>query len=226
MSDALSVKIREKTGKSAARELRRNDEIPAVLYGLKDNLSLSVSSKEFAKVLDDKGRSALIDLKVEGGKQRKVILKETQTHPLKELYVHVDFLEVALDKAVKVSVPVNLVGQSPGEKQGGIVNHILKTLEAECLPINIPQVFDVDMSGVELGQVVHVSDMQLPEGVKVLQRPTEAVASVHLAKVEEEKPAEGEEEVVEGEVEGEEKDGDAAAEEKAPKKEESTQKEG
>jgi len=226
MSDALSVKIREKTGKSAARELRRNDEIPAVLYGLKDNLSLSVSSKEFAKVLDDKGRSALIDLKVEGGKQRKVILKETQTHPLKELCVHVDFLEVALDKAVKVSVPVNLVGQSPGEKQGGIVNHILKTLEAECLPINIPQVFDVDMSGVELGQVVHVSDMQLPEGVKVLQRPTEPVASVHLAKVEEEKPAEGEEEAVEGEVEGEEKDGDAAAEEKAPKKEESTQKEG
>ena len=222
MSDALSVKIREKTGKSAARELRRNDEIPAVLYGLKDNLSLSVGSKEFAEVLADKGRSALIDLKVEGGKQHKVILKETQTHPLKELCVHVDFLEVALDKAVKVSVPVNLVGQSPGEKYGGIVNHILKTLEVECLPTNIPQVFDVDMLGVELDQVVHVSDMQLPEGVKVLQRPAEAIVSVHLAKVdakaEEEKPAEGEEEAVEGE--------DAAAEEATPKKDESAQKEG
>jgi len=222
MSDALSVKIREKTGKSAARELRRNDEIPAVLYGLKDNLSLSVGSKEFTKVLADKGRSALIDLKVEGGKQHKVILKETQTHPLKELCVHVDFLEVALDKAVKVSVPVNLVGQSPGEKLGGIVNHILKTLEVECLPTNIPQVFDVDMSGVELDQVVHVSDMQLPEGVKVLQRPAEAIVSVHLAKVEEEKPAEGEEEAVEGEEKGE----DAAAEEATSKKEESAQKEG
>ncbi len=218
MSDALSVKIREKTGKSAARELRRNDEIPAVLYGLKDNLSLSVGSKEFTKVLADKGRSALIDLKVEGGKQHKVILKETQTHPLKELCVHVDFLEVALDKAVKVSVPVNLVGQSPGEKLGGIVNHILKTLEVECLPTNIPQVFDVDMLGVELDQVVHVSDMQLPEGVKVLQRPAEAIVSVHLAKAEEEKPAEGEEEAVEGE--------DAAAEEATPKKDESAQKEG
>ena len=222
MSDALSVKIREKTGKSAARELRRNDEIPAVLYGLKDNLSLSVGSKEFTKVLADKGRSALIDLKVEGGKQHKVILKETQTHPLKELCVHVDFLEVALDKAVKVSVPVNLVGQSPGEKLGGIVNHILKTLEVECLPTNIPQVFDVDMLGVELDQVVHVSDMQLPEGVKVLQRPAEAIVSVHLAKVEEEKPAEGEEEAVEGEEKGE----DAAAEEATSKKEESAQKEG
>ena len=222
MSDALSVKIREKTGKSAARELRRNDEIPAVLYGLKDNLSLSVGSKEFTKVLADKGRSALIDLKVEGGKQHKVILKETQTHPLKELCVHVDFLEVALDKAVKVSVPVNLVGQSPGEKLGGIVNHILKTLEVECLPTNIPQVFDVDMLGVELDQVVHVSDMQLPEGVKVLQRPAEAIVSVHLAKVEEEKPAEGEEEAVEGEEKGE----DAAAEEATPKKEESAKKEG
>ena len=222
MSDALSVKIREKTGKSAARELRRNDEIPAVLYGLKDNLSLSVGSKEFTKVLADKGRSALIDLKVEGGKQHKVILKEIQTHPLKELCVHADFLEVALDKAVKVSVPVNLVGQSPGEKLGGIVNHILKTLEVECLPTNIPQVFDVDMSGVELDQVVHVSDMQLPEGVKVLQRPAEAIVSVHLAKVEEEKPAEGEEEAVEGEEKGE----DAAAEEATSKKEESAQKEG
>ncbi len=222
MSDALSVKIREKTGKSAARELRRNDEIPAVLYGLKDNLSLSVGSKEFTKVLDDKGRSALIDLKVEGGKQHKVILKEIQTHPLKELCVHADFLEVALDKAVKVSVPVNLVGQSPGEKLGGIVNHILKTLEVECLPTNIPQVFDVDMLGVELDQVVHVSDMQLPEGVKVLQRPAEAIVSVHLVKVEEEKPAEGEEEAVEGEEKGE----DAAAEEATPKKEESAQKEG
>ena len=218
MSDALNVKIREKTGKSAARELRRNDEIPAVLYGLKDNLSLSVGSKEFTKVLADKGRSALIDLKVEGGKQHKVILKEIQTHPLKELCVHADFLEVALDKAVKVSVPVNLVGQSPGEKLGGIVNHILKTLEVECLPTNIPQVFDVDMLGVELDQVVHVSDMQLPEGVKVLQRPAEAIVSVHLAKAEEEKPAEGEEEAVEGE--------DAAAEEATPKKEESAQKEG
>ncbi len=218
MSDALNVKIREKTGKSAARELRRNDEIPAVLYGLKDNLSLSVGSKEFTKVLADKGRSALIDLKVEGGKQHKVILKETQTHPLKELCVHADFLEVALDKAVKVSVPVNLVGQSPGEKLGGIVNHILKTLEVECLPTNIPQVFDVDMLGVELDQVVHVSDMQLPEGVKVLQRPAEAIVSVHLAKAEEEKPAEGEEEAVEGE--------DAAAEEATPKKEESAKKEG
>ena len=222
MSDALSVKIREKTGKSAARELRRNDAIPAVLYGLKDNLSLSVGSKEFTKVLADKGRSALIDLKVEGGKQHKVILKEIQTHPLKELCVHADFLEVALDKAVKVSVPVNLVGQSPGEKLGGIVNHILKTLEVECLPTNIPQVFDVDMLGVELDQVVHVSDMQLPEGVKVLQRPAEAIVSVHLAKVEEEKPAEGEEEAVEGEETGE----DAAAEEATPKKEESAQKEG
>ena len=218
MSDALNVKIREKTGKSAARELRRNDEIPAVLYGLKDNLSLSVGSKEFTKVLADKGRSALIDLKVEGGKQHKVILKEIQTHPLKELCVHADFLEVALDKAVKVSVPVNLVGQSPGEKLGGIVNHILKTLEVECLPTNIPQVFDVDMLGVELDQVVHVSDMQLPEGVKVLQRPAEAIVSVHLAKAEEEKPAEGEEEAVEGE--------DAAAEEATPKKDESAQKEG
>ncbi len=222
MSDALSVKIREKTGKSAARELRRNEEIPAVLYGLEDNLSLSVGSKEFTKVLADKGRSALINLKVEGGKQHKVILKETQTHPLKELCVHVDFLEVALDKAVKVSVPVNLVGQSPGEKLGGIVNHILKTLEVECLPTNIPQVFDVDMSGVKLDQVVHVSDMQLPEGVKVLQRPAEAIVSVHLAKAEEEKPAEGEEEAVEGEEKGE----DAAAEEATPKKEESAQKEG
>ena len=226
MSEVLSGKIRKKTGKSASREMRRNEEVPAVLYGLKDNLALSVNFKELSKVLSDQGQNALLDLKLEGDKQRKVILKEVQRHPLKEMWVHVDFLEVDLSKIVKVSVPVNLVGQSPGEKMGGLVNHVIKMLEVECLPNSIPNHFDVDMSGVELGQVVHVSDMTLPEEVKVLHRPSEAVVSVYLEKIKEEKPAEDEEaEAVEGGEKDEAATDEAATKEESAKKE-SSKKEG
>ena len=108
MSEVLSGKIREKTGKVATKEVRRNGEIPAVLYGLKDNLSFSICPDNLKDILKAKGQNALINLKVEGNKQRKVILKEFQSHPLKELWVHVDFLEVDVAKMVKVSVDVHL----------------------------------------------------------------------------------------------------------------------
>ena len=98
MSEVLSGKIREKTGKVATKEVRKNGEIPAVLYGLKDNLSFSVSPSNLKDILTAKGQNALIDLNLEGDKQRKVILKEFQSHPLRELWVHVDFLEVDISK--------------------------------------------------------------------------------------------------------------------------------
>ena len=222
MSEVLSGKIRERTGKVATKEVRRNGEIPAVLYGLKDNLSFSICPDNLKDILKAKGQNALINLKVEGNKQRKVILKEFQNHPLKELWVHVDFLEVDVTKTVKVSVNVNLVGKSAGEKMGGLVNQILKSLHVECLPVDIPQSIDVDVTGVELGQVLHISDLSFSDKIKVLHRPNEAVVSVYLEKIKEEKPAE--EELIEGETEV---TGDTLAEKEATDKEEdSTKKEG
>ena len=222
MSEVLSGKIREKTGKVATKEVRRNGEIPAVLYGLKDNLSFSVCPDNLKDILTAKGQNALIDLNLGGNKKRKVILKEFQSHPLKERWVHVDFLEVDVTKTVKVSVNVHLIGKSAGEKMGGLVNHVLKSIHVECLPVDIPQSVDLDVTAVELGQVLHVSDLSLPDKVKILHQPNEVILSVHLEKVKEEETTE-DEELAEGETEA---TADAATEEDSDKKDDSTKKEG
>ena len=221
MSDVLSGKIREKTGKVATKEVRRNGEIPAVLYGLKDNLSFSVCADNLKDILTAKGQNALLDLNLEGNKKRKVILKEFQSHPLKERWVHVDFLEVDVAKTVKVNVDVHLIGKSAGEKMGGLVNQVLKSIHVECLPVDIPQSVDLDVTAVELGQVLHVSDLSLPDKVKILHQPNEAIVSVHLEKVKEETTED--EELAEGETEA---TADAAAKEDSDKKDDSTKKEG
>jgi len=221
MSEVLSGKIREKTGKVATKEVRRNGEIPAVLYGLKDNLSFSVCPDNLKDILTAKGQNALIELNLEGNKKRKVILKEFQSHPLKERWVHVDFLEVDVTKTVKVSVDVHLIGKSAGEKMGGLINLVLKSLQVECLPVDIPQSVDLDVTAVELGQVLHVSDLSLPDKVKILNQPNEVVVSVYMPKVEEEKVAD-EEELAEGETEA---TADAATEEDSDKKEDLDKKE-
>ncbi len=221
MSEVLSGKIREKTGKVATKEVRRNGEIPAVLYGLKDNLSFSVCADNLKDILTAKGKNSLLDLNLEGNKKRKVILKEFQSHPLKERWVHVDFLEVDVAKKVKVNVDVHLIGKSAGEKMGGLVNQVLKSIHVECLPVDIPQSVDLDVTAVELGQVLHVSDLSLPDKVKILHQPNEAIVSVHLEKVKEETTED--EELAEGETEA---TADAAAKEDSDKKDDSTKKEG
>jgi large subunit ribosomal protein L25 len=220
MSEVLSGKIREKTGKVATKEVRRNGEIPAVLYGLKDNLSFSVHPDNLKDILKAKGHNALIDLNVDGNKPRKVILKEFQSHPLKELWVHVDFLEVDVAKTVKVSVDVHLTGKSAGEKMGGLVNQVLKSIHVECLPADIPQSIDLDVTSVELGQVLHVSDLNISEKVKVLHRPNEAIVSVYLEKIKEEKTEDEAEE-----VETEATSDDETTKADSDKKDDSTKKE-
>jgi len=215
----LTGKIREANGKSAARKLRTDECIPAVVYGLNDNVSLSINPKELSKLIDAKGRNVLIELKVDGdsAENRNVVLKEFQTHPLKPGWVHVDFLEIDISKKIKVKVPVFLVGVSPGEKQGGIVNHIIRALEIESLPIDIPEKFEVDMSGVELNQMIRISDLNLGESLQILNDPNEIVLNVHLEKVKEEEP--GVEEGTEGEEGAEEGKGSAESKDDSGKKE-------
>jgi large subunit ribosomal protein L25 len=190
----LTGKIREANGKSAARKLRTDECIPAVVYGLNDNVSLSINPKELSKLSESKGRNVLIELKVDGdsAENRNVVLKELQTHPLKPGWVHIDFLEIDISKKIKVKVPIFLIGVSPGEKQGGIVNHIIRALEIESLPNDIPEKFEVDIGGVELNQMIRVSDLNLGESVQIVNDPNDIVLNVHLEKVKEEEP-EGEE---------------------------------
>ena len=218
----LTGKIREANGKSAARKLRTDECIPAVVYGLNDNVSLSINPKELRKLIEAKGRNVLIELKVDGdsAKNRNVVLKEFQTHPLKPGWVHIDFLEIDISKKIKVKVPIFLVGVSPGEKQGGIVNHIIRALEIESLPNDIPEKFEVDMSGVELNQMIRVSDLNLGESVQILNDPNDIVLNVHLEKVKEEEP-----EVEEGEEGAEGAEGAEGDQAPAESKDDSGKKE-
>ena len=184
----LTGKIREANGKSAARKLRTDECIPAVVYGVNDNISLSVNPKEVQKLIDAKGRNVLIELKVEGdsAENRNVVLKEFQTHPLKPGWLHIDFLEIDVSKKIKVKVPIELIGVSPGEKQGGHVNHIIRALEIESLPKDIPEKVVVEMGGVELNEMIRVSELSLDGSLTILNDPSDVVVNVHLEKVKEE----------------------------------------
>jgi large subunit ribosomal protein L25 len=191
----LTGKIREPNGKSAARKLRTDECIPAVVYGLNDNVSLSVNPKELNKLIEAKGRNVLIELKVDGDKAeaRNVVLQEFQTHPLKPGWVHIDFLEIDVTKKIKAKIPVILVGVSPGEKQGGHVNHIIRALEIESLPKDIPEKIEVEMGGVELNAMIQVSDLNLSKSVSIVNSPSDVVVNVHLEKIKAEKSEEEEE---------------------------------
>ena len=184
----LTGKIREANGKSAARKLRTDECIPAIVYGINNNISLSVNPKEVKKLIDAKGLNVLIELKVEGdsAENRNVVLKEFQTHPLKPSWLHIDFLEIDVSKKIKVKVPIELIGVSPGEKQGGHVNHIIRALEIESLPQDIPEKIEVQMGEIELNEMIRVSELKLDGSLTIVNNPNDVVVNVHLEKVKEE----------------------------------------
>ena len=193
----LAGKLRKVTGKSATRDVRNDEAMPAVMYGLKDNLKLIVDPKELQKLLKENGRNALIELNIEGDSSRKVVLKEYQSHPLRSGWLHADFLEVDVTKKIKVKVPIVLVGTAPGEKLGGMINHIIRHLEIESTPRNIPEKIELPIGEVQLNQVIYVSDLVVQEDVTIINLPTDVVLTLHEEKVKEEKPED--EEVAEGE---------------------------
>lgn len=221
MAVALKGKIREGRGKGANRRLRGEGLLPAVVYGGKSNVSFAVNPKELKKLIEQEGINSLIELAIEGDseKNRVVVIKEHQQHPIRDGWEHADFLEVDMKQKIKVDVPIVLEGHSPGEKLGGMVELNLHTLSVKCLPGDIPESIKIDMTKVELDQVVHVSDLAVPAGAEVLDNMSESVVSVHEVKVKEEAPAE--EELVEGAEEG----GEAPAADKAEEKGESAETE-
>tara|TARA_B100000686_G_scaffold342301_1_gene421179 strand:+ start:227 stop:862 length:636 start_codon:yes stop_codon:yes gene_type:complete len=198
MSATLSGTIRSKTGKSHAREARRKGLLPAVVYGQKNTVAISINPKELVRIMKQKGRNALIDLDLKSDSVRKVLLKDYQSHPLQETWVHADFYEVDLKKALKVQVPVKLTGTAPGEKKGGTLNHVIRVLNMECLPDNIPEAIEAPINELDLGQSIHVSDLNIPESANVLTPAGATVAIVNVEKVKEETTAE--EETVETEA--------------------------
>lgn len=202
MAVALKGTLRQSLGKGANRKLRSEGLLPAVVYGGKSNVNVAVNPKELKKLIEKAGINSLIELSIEGDSEPKrvVVIKDHEQHPIRDGWDHADFLEVDMKQEIKVDVPIILVGHSPGEKLGGMVEQNLHTVEVKCLPGEIPESFKVDMTQVELDQVVHISDLTVPDNVEILDHLSEAVVSVHEVKVKEEEPAE--EEAVEGEEEG------------------------
>lgn len=191
---SLKGAVRQERGKGPNRRLRAKGILPGVIYGQADNVSFTTNPIELNRILDKSGINTLIDLSIEGDSvpKRTVLLKEAQMHPYRDEWIHADFFEINLKEKIKVNVPIRLLGHSPGEKQGGIVEQYLHDLEIECYPGDIPDSIDIDMTQVAMDQVVHVSDLSVPETAEVLDDPQNAVVSVHEVKVVEEKP-EGEE---------------------------------
>lgn len=192
--DILNLEVERRTGKGkgAARRLRRNGRVPAVVYGIREPASLAVSPKELERVLATRaGANVIVQLNVAGDAkgERPVLIKDLQRDPMKGRILHADFLEIRMDRKIGVSVPIVLRGEAPGIKQGGVLSQLLRELEVECLPIAIPEEIAVDVSGVNLNGVVHVRDIALPEGVDLMTDPEEPILTV-AAPQEEEKPVE------------------------------------
>jgi large subunit ribosomal protein L25 len=180
-----------KFNKNAARRVRVAGKIPAVVYGAgQDAVAVAVDPKAITKILhSDSGHNTIFDLNVEGAALVKAMIVDWQREPLKGRLLHIDLKRIAMDKAMRVSVPIQLVGTSTGVKnQGGILDHVLREVEIECLPNDIPSHLDVDVSGLELHGVIRVSDLPHSGSIKFLADENATVA--HVTAVKEEAPAE------------------------------------
>jgi large subunit ribosomal protein L25 len=220
----LRVKLRERTGKEYVKKLRKNGVLPAVLYGphLKESLSLEIDIKELHSFLSQSDKAKIIPLEITDqptNKQHNVIIKDSQRDLIKGDLQHLDFYAVTRGETVTTIVPISFVGKSEGEKMGGIVEHLARELEIECLPKDLPSVIEVDVTPLGLGDSLSVEDIKVPSGIKVLTHPQELVVSVVLPVREEVVEVEEKEVAEEVEVVGKKKEIEEAEEEETQKKE-------
>lgn len=183
----VSAEVRSSFGKNAARQVRMRGRIPAVLYGQQEAaLSLTVDPKDLLAILHSAaGHNTILSLDVQDQGSTSVILKEWQLDPIKETLLHADFLRIAMDNALQVSVPVLPLGVAKGVKdQGGIFEFVLRQLEVECLPADIPEHITTDISDLEIGSNLRVADLTVDPKVKVLSDLDLVVAHVVAPKEE------------------------------------------
>jgi len=198
----LDAEIREEIGKGKTKVLRDKGFIPAVIYADgKDALSLKLSNRQLVRLVHQhRIEGVIINLNIKDDKKHKsrpCLVKEIQHDPVHGDIVHVDFNQISLTKEIKVNVPITAKGEPTGVKlEGGSLEHILWEIEIECLPVNIPKDIEVDISSLKLGESIHVRDIIVPLGTKILNDPGAIILSI-VAPMKEEVPVEA--------VEGEEK---------------------
>jgi large subunit ribosomal protein L25 len=192
----LQTSIKKDNGTLVSKRHRKSGQIPAVLYGHKQEcLMLLLDKKEFSRAFDSGMK--MVALKWDSSEE-KALIKDVQYDTFGNEILHVDFIRVALTEKITTQVPIVLYGNSPGVKEGGILGHAMKEAEIECLPTEIPENIRVDVSGVNIGDAIHVEDLELTSNFKVLGSPDAVVVSVHFAT--EEKEASEEESSAEPEV--------------------------
>ena len=205
MDLTLNATLRDDMGKGASRRLRHTDKLPAIVYGgEKDPVSITLEQKDVQKKLPDEHfYSQVLSLNIDGSSE-DVLLRDIQHHPFRQEVMHMDFVRVDANHVVHVHTPLHFIGDdvAPGVKQeGGAISHVIMEVELECLPKDIPEFIEVDLSGLHTGDIVHLSDLNLPERVAILalkqgDEHDTAVASCHArkggAEVEEEEGEESE----------------------------------
>ena len=185
--NTLEAEAREPGTKNHARRVRREGKIPGVVYGAgKDALPVSVDPRHVLRILrSDSGHNTIFDLALHGGERTKAMIVDWQYEPIKGHLLHIDLKRIAMDKALRVNVPIVLQGVPVGVKtEGGILEQILREVEVECLPGDIPSHIDVDVSELTFGKVLRVSDLPHNPKVKFLSDANQPVA--HVTSVKEE----------------------------------------
>jgi large subunit ribosomal protein L25 len=190
----IEARPRQSGNKNEARRLRKDGLIPAVLYGAGlEPLNISVDPRQMKRILgSESGHNSIFDLSA-GDDSGKAMIVDWQADPVKGALLHVDLKRIAMDKLLRVSVPVTLKGEAPGVKlQGGILEQMMREVEVECLPADIPSHIDADVSKLEFGQTIRVSDLPHSDKVKFITDETQAIAHVTAVKeVVVETPVEG-----------------------------------
>jgi large subunit ribosomal protein L25 len=211
----LRAGVRDNKGKEAAKKLRRNNQIPAVFYGPDtDPLMLVVDYSDLDGIIKQTAvENIILALQIEseeGSDSKTVMLKELQVDPIKNTYLHADFYEVSMEKEVTVGIPIQLLNTPAGVVEGGILQHVRREITVSCLPDKMVEHLDVDVSGLEIGDSIHIRDIVLPEGLTTSQDENLTVAVVaaptvipEAEEIEEIEEIEGEEGEEEKETEGE-----------------------
>jgi large subunit ribosomal protein L25 len=190
----LVAEFRETQGKGASRRLRHDGKVPAILYGGHTAArTLTLSHQKLLIMLEnERFYSTILNLKV-GDQSQAAILKDVQRHPFKNAIVHIDFQRVEENEKIRISIPLHFTGAavSPGVKsQGGIVSHMRNEAEVSCLPKDLPEFIEVDISGLSLNESIHLSQLKIPAGVVLVELAKEdaAVVAIHSPRAEEPEP--------------------------------------
>ena len=205
MSDRrLTAELRTETRKGAARRLRRQGRVPAVMYGHRDPLLLSIDAREFSRKFQQISESTIIHLSA-GDDTYDVLVKDFQIDHIIERLEHIDFYEIERGRILRARVLLHFVGNPIGVREGGLQELLVHEVEVESLPRDLPERIDVDIESLGVGQSFHVRDLVVPDGVRVLSSPDQVIALIahKVEEVDEEAEDDDEDDVLEGEIEDE-----------------------